>query len=254
MNANEKKEVYKELAESNGRYIVSNYGNVICMKPHNFKEPFEVKKTVGKNGYLRVSITIKGKRRTVLVHQLVARMFIPNPNFYTEVNHIDGDKANNYADNLEWCTRSHNVKHAFDTGLKVNKRGSESCHARKCYQYDMQGNFIREWGSIIEAASYYNDVTGNVSAACSGKYKTFHGYIWSYKKEEIDVNAHRNATGEKTYQYTKDGQLVAEHFNMDDAVAMSGVDKSNITKCCLGKRKTAGGFIWSHTPLVFNKE
>ena len=119
----------------------------------------------------------------------------------------------------------------------------------------MKGNLIKEWGSITEAAEYFNDVTGNVSAACNGKYKTFHGFIWSYNKEDnIDINAHRNARGETTYQYSKDGQLIAEHFNMEDAVAASGVDKSNITKCCLGKRKTAGGYIWSHTPLNFDSQ
>ena len=46
-------------------------------------------------------------------------LFIPNPSGLTEVNHIDGNKDNNHVSNLEWCTRSHNVKHSFDTGLKT---------------------------------------------------------------------------------------------------------------------------------------
>ena len=206
-----------------------------------------------KNGYVWVSLPRNNKFRTYLVHRLVAGMFIPNPMFYKEINHIDGNKTNNNVYNLEWCTRSQNIKHAFAMGLKVNKKGSEHWHAKKCYEYDMKGNLVKEWGSITEAADFYKDVTGNVCAACSGKYKTFHGHIWSYKREEIDINAHRNAQGERTYQYTKDGEFIAEYFNMDDAVEATGVDKSNITKCCLGKRKTAGGYIWSHTPLERNK-
>lgn len=251
MNANV--EEWKEVVNTNGRYYVSNFGRVKNMEPRGYIEPCIMKQYNDRNGYKRVSITIQGKSREALVHRLVAGMFIPNPMLYKEINHKDGNKANNHVDNLEWCTRSYNMKHAFAMGLKTNKKGSESCHAKKCYEYDMKGNFIKEWGSIVEAATYYNDVVSNVCAACSGKYKTFHGHIWSYKLEQINVNAHRNAQGEKTYQYTKDGEFIAEYFNMDDAVETTGVDKSNITKCCLGKRKTAGGYIWTHTPLERNK-
>ncbi|MBR3208840.1 MAG: HNH endonuclease [Bacilli bacterium] len=247
MNENKK---WKIIPNTDGKYAVSDCGEVKNLKPHYEKNPYIINPNQGKDGYLQVSIIINGARRTYTVHRLVALMFIPNPMFYKEVNHKDGNKANNCVDNLEWCTRSQNMTHAFAMGLKKNKTGADSCHAKKCYEYDMKGNFIREWGSMVEAAEYYNDVTGNVCAACSGKYKTFHNHIWSYEKlDNIDVNAHRNARGETTYQYTKDKKLIAVHFNMDDAVEASGVDKSNITKCCLGKRKTAGGYIWSHTPL-----
>ncbi len=64
-------------------------------------------------GYLRVSIG----GRTESLHRLVANHFIPNPLGRKEVNHIDGDKANNHASNLEWCTRSENMKHAYANGL-----------------------------------------------------------------------------------------------------------------------------------------
>lgn len=54
------------------------------------------------------------------LHRLVAEHFIPNPNNYPQINHIDGNRYNNTADNLEWCSSRHNVKHAYDTGLKSN--------------------------------------------------------------------------------------------------------------------------------------
>ena len=246
---NVSKEEWKQIVDSNGNFYISNYGRVKNVKPQHGTEPKIMKQCIDRLGYYKVHIPFPVRRKSVLVHRLVARMFIPNPNLYREINHKDGNKANNYVDNLEWCTRSYNVKHAFDTGLKVNKKGSEHPCAKKCYEYDMKGNLIKEWGSIAEAADFYKDVTGNVCAACSGKYKTFHGHIWSYKLEQINVNEHKPATCERTYQYSKDGEFIAEYFCMDDAVEATGVDKSNITKCCLGKRKTAGGYIWSHTPL-----
>jgi hypothetical protein len=69
-------------------------------------------------GYLRVKI--RGKRKNI--HRLLAIMFIPNPNNYPMVNHIDGNKVNNSLDNLEWCTGDQNMKHAQRTGLLVHGR------------------------------------------------------------------------------------------------------------------------------------
>lgn len=75
-------------------------------------------------GYLRV--TIGGK--SVPVHRLVAAAFIPNPLGHKEVNHLDGDKTNNAIRNLEWCSRSDNMKHAYANGLHpgVRLRGEQS--------------------------------------------------------------------------------------------------------------------------------
>ena len=54
------------------------------------------------------------------LHRLVAEHFIPNPEGHKYVNHIDGNRYNNSASNLEWCNHSHNIKHAYRTGLKTN--------------------------------------------------------------------------------------------------------------------------------------
>lgn len=68
-------------------------------------------------GYLRLTINYKQKLRKFLVHRMVAEAHIPNPENKKFVNHIDGDKHNNHADNLEWCTASENAKHAIENGL-----------------------------------------------------------------------------------------------------------------------------------------
>lgn len=67
------------------------------------------------NRYVKI---ILNKR--YLLHKLVAQTFVPNPNDLPQVNHIDGNRMNNAASNLEWVTGSQNVKHAYDTGLKSN--------------------------------------------------------------------------------------------------------------------------------------
>lgn len=77
-------------------------------------------------GYTQYTMWINKKRKRYKAHRLVAMLFIPNPNNYPVVNHIDGDKSNNNVENLEWCTQYHNNKHARDTGLNnIPKSNSE---------------------------------------------------------------------------------------------------------------------------------
>lgn len=71
-----------------------------------------------KNGYKRVHVSHNGEQYKFLIHRLVATSFIPNPDNLPCVNHIDGNKANNHVDNLEWCSYGENLKHAYDTGLR----------------------------------------------------------------------------------------------------------------------------------------
>ena len=73
-------------------------------------------------GYARVELWENGKGRKYLVHRLLAQAFIPNPDRKPQVNHIDGDKANNALTNLEWVTQSENQLHAYRVGLQVGYR------------------------------------------------------------------------------------------------------------------------------------
>jgi len=83
----------------------------------------EYKNLVTRRGYLSTTLWKNGKGSSSSIHRLVALAYIPNPENKPQVNHIDGDKSNNIVSNLEWATRSENVKHAYDTGLtKIGKR------------------------------------------------------------------------------------------------------------------------------------
>lgn len=83
------------------------------------------------NGYLRTEFKIGGIRRRVRVHRLVAEAFIPNPEGKLEVNHINGNKADNRVENLEWATTAENIRHAYATGLMDYPRD-------KCVKYATQ--------------------------------------------------------------------------------------------------------------------
>lgn len=82
----------------------------------------ELTQTLLPCGYLEVSLWSRNKGKHKRVHRLVASAFCNKREGCDEVNHIDGNKLNNRADNLEWCTKSENMLHAYKTGLQTKGR------------------------------------------------------------------------------------------------------------------------------------
>ena len=105
-------ELFVMVPGYNDRYLVSNRGRIISLN-----SGAEMAQYVQKNGYAAVKLRTHNVKRTFLVHRLVASAFVSNPNGLAEVNHIDGDKLNNSAENLEWVTHSQNMKHSIEVGL-----------------------------------------------------------------------------------------------------------------------------------------
>lgn len=117
-------------------YYVSSEGRVKTIDRIDsigrYKKGHIVKQSFDKYGYKRLVFNLvvdgKGKFYNKLVHQLVAKAFIPNPKGYKQVNHIDGNKEHNFVSNLEWCNAKQNIRHAFNTGLR--KTGEDTPQAR----------------------------------------------------------------------------------------------------------------------------
>lgn len=107
-------EIWKNIDGYNGEYQVSNYGNI---KSYKYSEPRILRFNYDKQNYKLVHLCKNGKRVCEKVHRLVALAFIPNIDNKPYVNHIDGNKGNNFYENLEWCTPSENNIHAYKTGL-----------------------------------------------------------------------------------------------------------------------------------------
>ncbi len=126
-------EIWKDIQGYEGCYKVSNFGNVRALKREyclngvkRLTEDKILKKRNSTDGYLRVAITLDGKRKDVGIHRLVAMAFINNPENKLEVNHKDGIKTNNHVSNLEWATRREQMKHAYDMGLNSIVKNMEN--------------------------------------------------------------------------------------------------------------------------------
>lgn len=113
-------ELWKDVIDYEGLYQVSNLGRVKSLQTSNKKELIKSLHTAH-SGYVCVTLNKKSKSETTYVHRLVAKAFHPNPDNKKVVNHIDSNKANNNASNLEWVTYSENLKHSFKAGRKILK-------------------------------------------------------------------------------------------------------------------------------------
>jgi hypothetical protein len=118
-------EIWKPIFGYEGIYEVSNLGNIRSLDRIDFAGRHlkgKLFSTTAKESYVTVRLSKNGNITTFRIHQLVAEAFIPNPDGKPCVNHKDGNKQNNTAENLEWCTHSENNRHAFRTGLSKPKR------------------------------------------------------------------------------------------------------------------------------------
>lgn len=158
-------EIWKEIENSDG-YYVSNFGRVKNSERQQWNNlcqcystiPARILKPTFSAGYCYVGIQyLDGTRKRKRIHRLVAEAFIPNPNNYPTVNHIDGDKTNNHVDNLEWCTSAQNMTHAYETGL-VDKKNFTSINSSQAIPHllILPNGEKKLFGTKRELREYFN--------------------------------------------------------------------------------------------------
>lgn len=173
-----KTEIWRDVVEYNSIYQVSNMGRVrsidrwVSQSKNNSEYSRKMRGRIIKSrhqnsGYLVVWLSKNGKSSAKTVHRLVATAFINNPLAFRCVNHKDGNKENNCPENLEWCSHSLNLLHAYKT-LKQIRSGTTVI----CVDLNISFKTIKDAGEKLKISA------GSICHALSGRNKTAGGYKW----------------------------------------------------------------------------
>jgi len=185
-------EIWKDIIGFEGLYKISNLGRVKSLGKGKSTNPLNCVEKIMKNGlsdrYEKIKLTKDGNYYHYNIHRLVAINFIDNPENKPQVNHIDCNKLNNKVSNLEWNTVKENIQHSVDNGL--NRGGRNNPSSKQVLQLDMDGNVIKEWGSLNEIKRELGYNSTGISRCCRKmpKYNTAYGYKWEWDKKNNKIN------------------------------------------------------------------
>ena len=161
-------ENWRDIPGYEGRYQVSDQGRVFSVRANIYLKP-----NIMNHGYVCVHLYSGGKQSRVVktIHQLVALMFIPNPHNCREVNHKNFVRHDNSIENLEWMTRSENVRHAVLAGRRF--------YPEKCVRgINLRNKNIVTFESQIAAEkAIRGEQTGGISGAMK-RGRPAYGYVW----------------------------------------------------------------------------
>lgn len=175
---------WKPIIGFEGLYMVSSDGEVVSL-PRDYKygkieNPTPLKKDMTR-GYYRVTLFKDGVRYRKMVHLLVAKAFIENPEQKPIVNHKDENRTNNTVENLMWCTYKENSNWG-NCRRKISEKVS-----KRVIQYTKDGMFIRAWKSATEASKTLGIDLPTISVSARDFNKTAGCYKWRYDNEKYQM-------------------------------------------------------------------
>lgn len=180
-------ESWKNIDGYDGLYKISNLGRVKSSPNKSNHNGEMILKQSDVMGYRCVCLYKNSVAKMFKVHRLVATAFLENTENKPQVNHIDGNKLNNNANNLEWVTASENTKHAHEKGLAKALKGKDNNRIVLVVQINKETNReIKTYYGIREAERETGVYHSNISRCCKGIVKSAGGFKWEYKRNTSD--------------------------------------------------------------------
>lgn len=251
-------EIWKNIPNYEGLYQASNLGRIkslerlVNYKIDGFYRKVSCRILSQSNirGWLHCSISANGGNRSIHVARLIALSFIPNPENKPTVNHKNRIKNDNRIENLEWATAKEQTKNIFDVGGRKTQSGENHWKSMRVYQYNVNGELVSEHETATSAAKKFNSKASTICDCCNGRWKSAHGYIWSYKlldKKYFDSLKIGHSTKIRTIlKYDLYGNLLEEYQNKKIAAKINKCDIAGIRNCCIGNRDSYKGFVWKY--------
>ena len=179
-------EIWRDIEGYEGKYQVSNEGRVkaLAWKGNGIgcSQNEHILRQKDLRGYKRVGLSKEGVVKCYSVHRLVAKAFIPNPNNYPVIDHINTIRDDNRVENLRWTTPKENNQNPLTKAKHIGKLINREDQSKRVAQYTIDGKLIRIYNSISET-SKYGFSFGCVARCASGERKTHKGFRWLYDKD-----------------------------------------------------------------------
>lgn len=169
-------EIWKDIQLYESLYQVSNTWMVKSLNFHNYWYEKILSNWINK-WYEHIILFKEWNRKSFSVHRLVAEAFIPNPENKTQVNHKNWIPTDNRVENLEWCTQSENLVHAYKIWLNT---WSFWKFKKKVSQYSRDWEFIKEWNWIPEAWRSLWICISSIHSTCKWLYSHAGWFVWKY--------------------------------------------------------------------------
>lgn len=226
-------------------FSVSNLGRVRNDKTNHIRKPQD-----NGNGYLQIGVKIDGKLKQFYIHRLVAEAFIPNPENKPQVNHLDYNKYNCAASNLEWTTAKENLNYSYDNIFTEEKRENAR---KRLINLNSDPEFVKKRDEALE--KLHKDPSYIAKKKELGK-EMYSKYLSTPEIRKRTVEASRKANMKSVEMYNLETGTTIKNFTSIIEAGMHIVNlglgkninssKSAISNCLRGKTSKAFEFGWRY--------